>query len=868
MLPVEQDHQAPNELQFSLTKIIEPEFITQGEGDDASDYVKLDENLISRSDWDEHQFNDLGLSIPRDSSQQANRIADIIRRMNDYSYGVRPLPRTMGIFARILSFNQANKLTVPSGKFGVVRSAERYLFYKPGNKTLNPVTHKVVELISQDDEAHPVRKYGDKTLLEVHANTLAGGYKIINDNGEKSYQFVLFPRGRHVINESEYKDVESVNLRLAGASGANGEVASGTLKLGPLTIAYIGEGYLGCAKEKKTGKYVILYPGPAYLLNEENHVEIQVKPINEELFKLGPYTFLTVRGGKLGGAYDKSGGFVILPHGYSYRLHAAEYDQATMIERAQNFTLGPNQFLTVLRNEVAGVYSKGTGEYITLPPGKTYQMNSQNYYPASAASRVSNKTVIGPLTYLTVPQNKMVGAYRISDGSFVKFDHSEDEYILSSTEYRDITTVDKLNYQLKPFGPNSVITVHDGNVVVFEKDGKFELLDAGNYELTPSYHFNSIISLKTFTERLGPEFKTRDGIDMKINFTLVWKVNRDQAESIAKFNGTFDDIHSFVTRRCIDNITRRCNMFDRANLRPTKQDSALEATTADELDAEALDELTKTNEEKTLELYNSIADYSATNLRNILKDMHLGIDIESVSIDSVILLSKGIMETLSQITETLLATKSQKVKGDLAVAKAEVLKVEQIKQTEAETAVKKQQALAEAEIDQERARADADITRQRAFADLEVRQKEAETDKQIKIQQLTADAEAKSKAMMIQAETEKDIAEMKAMAVKTAADAEYYAKQCQNKAAEEMSDKQVKLIMEKEATKRVEWFANAAWVNPDKQQTMLKMLGNNPNIRFGEVTLGEMMKTFAKQNKAVAVVNKASAPPPPTVPVQ
>lgn len=858
-LPFEKDHELPKDLVFNLKKMVEIEHVkikpadsnVAINGDEGDEFIKLDNIFIKLDDWESNGFNDLGMNIERDESQLAKTKEEIIYKMNQYSYGVRTLPMVVGSALRVVMLNQIGKITIPEGHYGVIKSNGRYLFYAPGHYKLNKVTHKLHSIIPVDDESRPVRKYGDKNLLEIHANTLAGAYKI--QGTTSAYQYVIFPRGRHVLHESEYTNVESIKLKLP-----NGET-SGTLKLGPLTIAYISEGNIGCATRKKTGKCEILYSGPPYLLNEEEFIDIKVTKILEERFVLGPYVFLTVRDGYIGGAYNKFGGFTVLPPGNTYCLHEKEYDAIQLKARSTKFVLGPFQFVTVLGNQIAGAYSKITGEFVTLPHGHTYQLSNKEFYEVNVTTRVSHCNRVGPLTYLTVPDNKFVGAYCVSDGKFIQFESSDEENILHDKDYRDYVIVDKINYEPASFGPNTLLTVRDGSIAIWEHNGSFKIDGPGNYKYDASYKLNTQVSLKVNTKMIQKEFRTKDGILMRVKFTLIHNVAKNEAVSIALYNGTIDDIENFVEERCIDNMIRLCNMYTRSDLRPTQQDMAISVTSSDELDESTLKKMLDYAQKSTYELYDSIENMCKEKTIDSVKAAQLGINVSSIKIDGFELIEDNIMQTLNEITHALLETKAQKVQGELAVARAEAQKIENIKKTESVIEVKERQARAdadirkreqlnEAEIRKQSAFFDAEIRKQGAIADMEVKLRDAENQKEIKVMIQTAEADAKSKAQLITAQAERDCAELRAESSRMAADAEYHSEELINKAYAQMPENKFKILIEQELTKRAESFAKAAWVHPDKQAHLIEMFKNNPNVRFSDMTLQDMITSLSKNS--------------------
>lgn len=68
---------------------------------------------------------------------------------------------------------------------------------------------KWIDTIPIDDEAHPRRQLGDKTILQVPENHVAGGFRIGKTGEEDTDQeFVLFSQGRHVLPDCKYYGIE------------------------------------------------------------------------------------------------------------------------------------------------------------------------------------------------------------------------------------------------------------------------------------------------------------------------------------------------------------------------------------------------------------------------------------------------------------------------------------------------------------------------------------------------------------------------------------------------------------------------------------------------------------------------------------
>ena len=124
---------------------------------------------------------------------------------------------------------------------------------------------------------------------------------------------------------------------------------------------------------------------------------------------------------------------------------------------------------------MAGVARKKDGRFIMLPPGSTYQLNTEEYQKPVMKKKDSHRITLGPLTILTVPMDKLAGAYRTADSQFVEFSGSEgnnrDPFILHEEEFYGLTVIDKYTGLLQNFGPNIVITIPGGFCGIFEKKG-------------------------------------------------------------------------------------------------------------------------------------------------------------------------------------------------------------------------------------------------------------------------------------------------------------------------------------------------------------------------------------------------------------
>lgn len=294
------------------------------------------------------------------------------------------------------------------------------------------------------------------------------------------------------------------------------------ITLGPVTFLYVKEGYLGGAYKRNEGRYEVFQPGPPYLLHEQDYEAVELVQRTIDPFKLGPLHFVTVKDGQLGGAYHKeSGRYQILPPGATYCLHSKEYEVPLLKQRTELFRLGPFYFLTVKNGFLAGAYLKKGGSFQMLPPGHTYQLNEEDYEQPTMVKKDRHIVVCGPLTFLTVAKGKLSGAYRVADGHFVEFDDPSTEYVLHEKEYHGLVTINKYDYIEQQFGPDKVITIPDGSVGVFEKEGKIEIRPAGFYKVSSEFKILPSIPINTYTCMVRQLlFKSKDGIAMAVRLFL------------------------------------------------------------------------------------------------------------------------------------------------------------------------------------------------------------------------------------------------------------------------------------------------------------------------------------------------------------
>jgi len=657
-------------------------------------------------------------------------------------------------------------------------------------------------------------------ILQVPENHLAGGYRIGQETeGARDQEFVLFSQGRHVLPESKFYGVSIVKL-------AGGE-ANNILKLGPLTIMYVREGWLGGVSHRKTGVYHVLYPGPPYILHEQEYdvSEAELRPRNEDKFTIGPYEFVTVKDGEIAGAYRKSDGkFTILPPGGSYQLHEKEFEAVIKKRRTVEFQLGPYYYLTVQNGYEAGVYRKKDGLFVRLPPGKTYQLNVDDFEQPEHVKRHSHITRVGPLTLLTLHDGKLSGAYRHSDGVFVEFTDATREYVLHEKFYHNLITVDRNSPIKQDFGPYKVITIREGYVGVFEVEGKIDIKQPGYYKVESNVNIGDSLPVKMFQDIL-PElhFRTKDGVQMGVKVTITWHTTDPM--QVARFAGSFNDLAQLIKERAGDAMIRLCKMYNRGDLLPTAQDvEHLRSPDMSERDAAAL------ADEQYRMLQKTLSDACQEELVTISATSRLGVTVEKVQIERFLLMNETILEELEKITMAQLSAKRTKVEGEYQIAKAQAEKLSREKRAEADASVQLKEAEAAAEVRRTEVATESESRRTQATTDNEI--EKAKNDTAVKI----------AKDKMIQE------AEAKAQAIAAITDAEYQRKIKEAEAASRMPPQEFELRKLQMQVEMLKQIGHAAWKYPDVYTGFLEQFGDK--LRLGPMSASESLAKMVNSQGA------------------
>lgn len=795
----------PSEIVAHFDTTVNP--VSTGDGK-----VLLGEHSMSEDDWNAGQFNHLCHQVKRDDTHRVTGNAELIKAFNDHPYSGSSIGKVTGAVCNVFSlgtYSLARRRVVPPGYFGHYISTQRHKLVKAGVHTLMPTTSRWQADILIDDEKNPNRKYGDKVILQVPENHLAGGYRIgAESQGTTDQEFVLFSQGRHVLPESKYYGVTIVKLD------------SERLQLGPLTILYVREGYLGGCNHRKSGKYEILFPGPPYILHEQNYEAIELVKRSDDVFKLGPYQFVTVKAGSLAGAYRKSDGqFQLLPPGHSYQLHEKKFQPVTVVARTTKFQLGPFYYLNARPGYESGVHLKQSGVFVRLPPGKTYRLNQELFREPLQTCRDTHITECGPLTMLTIREGTLNGAYRVSDGAFVEFNDMSKEVLLHSKHWYGLVTISKYSEKAQEFGPYKVVTIREGYLGQFEREGQIEIKDPGHYKLPSNYKIFESIPVKMFQQTLSDiKFRTKDGVAMSVKMSFTWHVTDPM--QVARFAGKFDDLRNLLLERAEDSLVRLCKAQNRGNLLPTKQD--IGATLGQGSDASDSD-LAAEMDRKNRDLLHQLARTCLDNVTEISTSSKLGISIAKLQIDRFELKDAKIMADLEAITKSELAAKAEKVRGEYEIAVAQ-----------AEMAAREKNAEADAVVALRNAKAAAEVRR----TQFEAKVKEAEAENEIRRAAEATEVKIATDSMIAEANA-------KAQAIKAITEAEYTKAVKEREAAAAMGEKELEIKRLELQVASLREIGQAAWKYPDVYTAFLQQFGSN--LRYGPMTAAE---TIARANVA------------------
>jgi len=800
----------------------------------------IDESLIAefhtvvdfKNKYKHGNFNDLGKKIPRDETRETNTTAKVIKEVNKYSYGASKPPMIAGIALNILTLSGRywwKRRYIREGNYGHYRSSGRDMFVAPGYHSLvstveNWVQHEGTPEVPIDDETHLTRTFGSKILIYVPENHIGGAYRVgIEDELAEDGEFVIFPQGHHVLPNENYREVKIVEL-----------VPNRPIELGPLTILFIKEGYIGGAYSKTDGRYAIFSPGPPYIFNKKDYYDSVIVKRTTDRFLVGPVTFLTVPKGSLGSATHKTGKTQFLYPGKTYQLHEKDFTDIEVKARVPIFSLGSCYFLTVESGHLACARNKKTGEYELFEAGNTYQL-SKEIYEEPKMTRHTLNFELGPYYFLTVEEGYLAGALNKKKGEFELFNsgttyklHSSeyekpeikriDSYVVTCGHYTKITPRDDMligafkyakagetsefmefesptiihsyrdyyglesikKYSNEPqrFGPFNIVTVPSGYAGVFNCKGKLEIKEAGWYKLPAEYEFKDFIPLKTFPTKLDVSFTTKDGVSMNVTLTVVWSVK--EAREVALYPGGLEEIKNEIMTQSKLVVSKLCRNYNRDQILPTKQDVLMKV--GSDVDEDTINEFLKSNDKETEELYKHLQTNFSTILGNSLASSKTGTTIENARLENFLLMDEGIKENLHKITQAIVDTNRQKVeaekdlkeiqnKAKLAEEQEKAKATVAIEKAKAEAKVIEEQQMAKAKVEIERAKADAEIKKQISLADVSIDKEKAEAQALVDRKKALSQAEIERDRAKMLLEKAKAEAESKTVNAKAEADA-------------------------------------------------------------------------------------------------
>ncbi len=828
------------------------------------------------------RFNYMNAVVKTDASGKVLNNEELKDKFNDYgNMGTDSIGVGLGLFLNAATLGTrllCKRRIIQPGFFGLYTSAGRYRIVLPGIRVLSSTSDVWAQTqdprgILIDDEDNINRKFGDKVLLQVPENHLAGGFRIgATDEDAVDQEFVLFEQGRHVLPESNFYGVTVVQL------------SESRNVLGPLTILYVKEGELGGAFDRLKGQYRILYPGPPYVLHEQYWDNVEVVKRSGDIFRLGTYEFVTVKEGKIAGAFRRdTGEFQILPPGKSYMLHEKDFYPVEMIQRTEQFKIGPFYFITVQNGYEAGVYRVDTNQFVRLPPGHTYQLNRKDFYEPISVKRVGHQVVVGPLTFVTVKDGMLNGAYRTKDGKFIEFNEVK-EWVLHEKEYHGIVSCDKNLPVKQDFGPNRIITIREGFRGIFEEEGRISVREPGFYKEPANVVICEPICVKVFIDRIKPKtsreedltFITKDGIKMSVSASITWFV--DDPELVHKSGGQaggespFDFTQKKLLSLASDQLVRQCKMKNRGELLPAEPDMKVYHE-----EGRSEKEVNEMAEAAYVETVASIASKVIAEMKDQSKASKMGVQFLAVNIDLFKLLDLQILADLERVTKTITERNAQveQSKAQEAMASAQQEAEQKLKFMKQEEALK----LSNMKVEEEAAKT-------AAMAKAAAEQKEIEATSKARIAELNYEAETKEKLARAKAKAEVDKldadsknkiaqeeqatidkinvgrAEAEAAAIMAKAEAEYQAKLKAADAGSKMPQQEFEL---KKMELQVQMMSNiakevgqAAWKYPDVYTGFIEEFADK--LRLGPMAANEILA--AHMNKKADIDGEAGMKPP------
>eukprot|EP00931_Biecheleriopsis_adriatica_P102573 TRINITY_DN77520_c0_g1_i1.p1 TRINITY_DN77520_c0_g1~~TRINITY_DN77520_c0_g1_i1.p1 ORF type:complete len:911 (+),score=257.60 TRINITY_DN77520_c0_g1_i1:44-2734(+) len=828
-------------------------------------------------------FNDLGRDFPRDSSNRVANNEELIEKVNDYSYGPAGWARCRALAYTTFTcgcYYFSKLRTVPAGNFGHYVSTERHMLKPPGRHVLMSDEETWEDDIPIDDPSVLKREVGIKTILIVPENHVAGAFCVggAEGSGAKDGDFVLIGQGRHVLESSKYREIVIEKLE------------SDLVRLGPVTVLYIKEGHVGGAYVRTTGQYRIFHPGPPYLLHEKDFENIELQERKLDGFKIGPIRFVTVKDGEMAGAYKKSTGqYQLLPPGHTYKLHEKDYEVFELKTRTDLFKLGPYTFITVSAGEIAGAYRLKGGEFVLLEPGQTYQLNENEFKEPIRVKRDKHVVQCGPITFLTLQEGVLVGAYRTSDGTFEEF-HAKTEsekgaqFALHDRDYHSLTVVNKYSKEVQEFGPNRIVTIPEGECGVFEREGRLEIMDPGFYRVSAEYSIRENIPLhKNFERFEDHEFRTKDSLRMKISVVVVWRV--EDAYACAKWPGNLEELREEFRSKAVTGLVMQLRQHTRAQLLPTRQDVLMavkESGETSEGDPEEMEAAIKKAQDASVELRKEAELQTSEILNKASEDSGWGVVTVSVKVDAVELSDEKIIADMAAIAQSQLELKRKEMEGRTKLAAADMERVAKMQGERAKAEIQQAAAESESRVKIAEARAQSEISLMEAtnHAKAQAEAKKIELDMQLQLEEsqaaleeskATRAARAEAEAKKIELETQRLIAESQvqieetklraqqltaeteANSVKALAEANYDKGRKEQEVAammpqQEMELKRLELIVE-----GMKHFAAAAWRHPeDAQRAHLHLFWEEmkPFMRLGPMSAAEMQRVQSLSQNA------------------
>eukprot|EP00928_Gymnodinium_smaydae_P081827 TRINITY_DN65277_c0_g1_i1.p1 TRINITY_DN65277_c0_g1~~TRINITY_DN65277_c0_g1_i1.p1 ORF type:complete len:1032 (-),score=194.23 TRINITY_DN65277_c0_g1_i1:262-3114(-) len=736
--------------------------------------VKIQEELeakfeqVEREEGEDDNFNDLGRRFPRDNSNRVNSVEEVIGRVNDYSYTAPASAKVCFYITTCMtggSYYIAKRRTIPAGFFGHYESAGRNMLTLPGQHALCSTVDTWLDDEPIDDTENLIRVFGVKTLIVVPENHVAGAFRVGSggavgsdeeDANNNDGEFVLLGQGRHVLDSSSYRDI--VIQKLEGQM----------VTIGPVTVLYIKEGYLGGAYERNTGIFRVLQPGPPYLLHEKDYEGIVAVQRTLTMFRLGPISFVTVKEGEMAGAYNKSTGlYQLLAPGHTYQLHEKDYEGISLVERQMIFELGPITFITVQKGYIAGAYKKLGGEFVVLPPGNSYQLNKNEFEKPELVKRNKHVVNCGPLTFVTLQEGVLTGAYRTRDGRFQEFteDESCSEFILHERDYHGLTVVEKYSPDVQDFGPNKIVTIPEGFCGVFEREGAIEIKEAGFYKVSAEYRIRpDNIPLQINSERFeNLSVQTKDSVLMTVAFVVVWRIA--DALAVAKWPGDLAELTESLRTKATSSMVMLLRAFTRSQLLPTRQDVQLHKTAAaddDEVDEEGMEEAVDKAARMSKELLQSTETNCLEMLNSASEDGAWGLTMVSLKIDTLEIADHKIMMDLQMLAQSQLAKQRKQMESRLEIQNVKVEREAKLQQANAEADVARAKAESDAAVELANARAENEVRLQKAKAEAEVLRTNAESNAAVELAKAQAQNEVALAKASMEAKAEAELKQRKA----------------------------------------------------------------------------------------------------------